>query len=222
MEISYSHRFIFVHVYRVGGQSVSAALRPYSYVPRQYFARVPVLRRLRATQLFKLQEHYYGHIKAKELKAGLPPEIFDSFLKFAFVRNPWEWHVSIYHYVRQRTDHPDHELFTSFRGFEDYFDWRLNRKGVELQSEFILSDSGDLLVDFVGRYETLAQDFATVCSRIGIDGALPHNNRSTHRDFREYYTPETRDLVAEAYKDDIDFLGYEFGQPQPAPPIMSP
>jgi len=74
----------------------------------------------------------------------------------------------------------------------------------------VLSESGDMLVDFVGRYETLAEDFDAVCDRIGIECALPHINRSRHGDFREYYTPETRALVEEVYKADIELFGYRF------------
>jgi hypothetical protein len=65
-------------------------------------------------------------------------------------------------------------------------------------------------VDFVGRFEALERDFATVCRRIGIDPSLPHINRSTHRDFRDYYTPRTKAMVAEAYSADIERFGYEF------------
>jgi hypothetical protein len=211
LELSYTHRFIFIHVYRAGGQSVSAALSPYSTVPRRtLLARVPLARRLAKRQLYSLRGYNHGHIKARELKAALPPEIFETFFKFTFVRNPWDWHVSIYHYIRQRTDHPHHEFYKSLHTFDTYLDWQINTEGVELQSEFVLSESGDMLVDFVGRYETLAEDFEAVCDRIGIESALPHVNRSRHADFRDYYTPETRELVEEVYRADIELFGYRF------------
>ena len=211
MELSYSHRYIFIHVYRAGGNSVRAALSPYSTVPRRtLLARVPLARRMAKSQLYSLRGYNHGHIKARELKAALPPDVFDTFFKFAFVRNPWDWQVSIYHYVRQRTDHPEHSFFRSLRTFSEYLDWRVNVKGAELQSEFVLSESGDMLVDFVGRYETLADDFDAVCDRIGIECALPHINRSTHADFRDYYTAETRALVEQVYRPDIELFGYRF------------
>jgi hypothetical protein len=211
MEISYGHRFIFIHVYRVGGQSISQALAPYSYDPGTRYARVPLLRKLgQSGRIRSLRERNYGHIKAKELKAALPPEVFDRFFKFAFVRNPWEWLVSTYHYVAQRPDNPQHELFRSFGSFEGFLDWRINRNRPDLQTEFVLSDSGELLVDFVGRFESLAEDMGTVCERLAIEATLPHKNRSIHGDFREYYTPETRALVADTYRDDIEFFGYSF------------
>jgi hypothetical protein len=219
VELSYSHRFIFVHVYRVGGQSVGAALRPYCHVPpAPRLARVPFLRKLGPSGLYGLRERNYGHITARELKAELPPEVFDDFFKFAFVRNPWDWQVSIYHYITQRSDHPHHEFFNAFRGFDDYLDWRINRAGPELQSEFVLDDSGEPLVDFVGRYESLANDFAEVCNRVRVECRLPHRNRSAHGDFRQYYTAETEALVREAYGEDIERFGYEFAPQSDARP----
>lgn len=216
MELSYRHRFIFIRVYRAGGESVRAALQPYADLPSPpLITRVPVLRRLDRQSHYALRERRFGHIKAKELREALPADVFGSFFKFAFVRNPWDWHVSIYHYVRQSTGHPDHARFSAFGSFEDYLRWRIDEEGPELQSEFVLSDSGELLVDFVGRHETLNQDFDTVCRRIGIDCSLPHTNRSVHDDFRRYYTPATRALVAEAYRDDIERFGYEFGDSTP-------
>jgi hypothetical protein len=223
MEISFDHRFIFVHVYRTGGQSVSQALRPHAFVPNRHLLRVPLVRKLGRTGLHQLQDYRLGHIKAKQLRDELDPEVFDGFFKFAFVRNPWDWHVSIYHYVRQRTDHPDHEQFKRMSGFEEFLDWRIHSEGAEQQREFVLDDDGELIVDFVGYHSTLARDFATVCRRVGIDATLPHRNESSHADFREYYTPETRALVAEAWRGDIDYFGFAFeDEPDHEPIVRTP
>ena len=200
MELSYSHRFIFIHVYRVAGQSVSRALQPYSVVPR----------RLTQWRLHRLREFNYGHVKASELKTALRPELFDTFFKFSFVRNPWDWQVSVFEYQRQNPDHPHHGFFSTFRTFDDYLEWRVHEEGPELQSEFVMGDSGEPLVDFVGRYERLAEDFGRVCARLGVEASLPHRNRSKHGDFRQYYTPATRALVSDAYRDDIERFGYAF------------
>jgi len=182
-----------------------------------------VVRSFGSDHIGALRDHNYGHVKAKELLAAMPTEEFDSFYKFAFVRNPWDWQVSIYHYVTQCHNHPDHELFVRFGSFERYLEWRLNSRGPELQSEFVLSDAGELLVDFVGHYESLRDDFAAVCARVGAEARfLVHENRSQHRGFRDYYTDETRAIVADAYKDDIDFFGYDFHGSRLLQPMLGP
>lgn len=235
MIISYSRRFIFIHVYKVAGTSITEALSPYVY-DQSRLVYLPVLlgvlkrgivnhRALTKYNFFPLvgikQQLLarVGHAKAKELKDAFPRDVFDGFYKFAFVRNPWDWQVSIYHYSLQRPWSHAIKLFKSFGSFENYLEWRIER-GVELQKEFVLSASGELLVDFIGHYETLHEDFETICNRLGIEYNLPHKNRSTHKDFREYYKPHTKALVAEAFKEDIEFFGYQFDNPQMLPPIL--
>jgi hypothetical protein len=45
---------------------------------------------------------------------------------------------------------------------------------------------------------------------LGLVHDLPHANRSTHRDYRHYYTGETRDIVAARFARDIEAFGYAF------------
>jgi hypothetical protein len=219
MELSYRHQFIFIHVYRAGGQSVSEALRPHADVPMPALSRIPLLRRSFDGRLYEVRAHNYGHIKAKELQARFPQHELDGFFKFAFVRNPWDWHVSVYHYVRQRPKHPNYAFFKAFRDFDEYLDWRVHTMGAELQSEFVCDASGNLLVDFVGHYETLDEDFAAVSRRLGIETTLPHKDGSSHLDFRDYYSTASRELVAEAYREDIERFGYAFDGRAPGPSL---
>lgn len=67
-------------------------------------------------------------------------------------------------------------------------------------------------MDFVGRFERLGEDFATVCARIGAEVSLPESNRgrSRPRDWRAEYDGETRDKVARLYARDIELFGYAF------------
>jgi hypothetical protein len=62
----------------------------------------------------------------------------------------------------------------------------------------------------VGRYETLAADFAQVCDRLKLRVELPHVNQSVHQDYRTYYSEHTRQLVAEHFAADIRLFGYTF------------
>jgi hypothetical protein len=69
-------------------------------------------------------------------------------------------------------------------------------------------------VDYIGKYENLQDDFDEICRQIGINASLTHKNKSKHKDYREYYNDYTRNLIEEAFKEDIEMFGYSFDQPK--------
>jgi len=147
-------------------------------------------------------------VTARELRDLIDPALFEDSFKFAFVRNPWDWQVSLYHYMQQSPRHPQHHLVAG-KTFDEYLQWRI-ASDRQLQKAFVTDESGKLMVDFVGRFETLTDDCARIFERIGISTRLPHRNRSRHGDYRRYYSSETRALVAEHFRDDIEMFDYSF------------
>jgi hypothetical protein len=67
-----------------------------------------------------------------------------------------------------------------------------------------------VILDFIGRYEALHDEFSTVKTRLNLSFELPHVNKSAHKGYREYYSAETRDIVARRFARDIRHFGYEF------------
>jgi hypothetical protein len=205
--LSRAHRFLFLHVYKTGGSSIRDALEPYADHPgRALWQRV----RARLGLPFRTRYAALGaHPRAVEVRAALPAEVFEGYYKFAFVRNPWDWQVSLYHYLLQHPEHPLHSQVSRAGDFEGFLRWRVHGDRW-LQKECLADAGGHLLVNFVGRFENLRADFASVCHRIGVRARLRHLNESTHVDYRSYYTPRTRQLVAEHWREDIQFFGYRF------------
>ncbi len=78
------------------------------------------------------------------------------------------------------------------------------------QLDFLVGGNGDTLVDFVGRYESLADDYAVVKERLRLSNDLPHTNRSSHTGYRNYYTTATQTIVAERFARDIGRFKYAF------------
>jgi hypothetical protein len=134
------------------------------------------------------------------------------------VRNPWDLQVSSFHHIRRERPH----YLQGHGDFESFMRWKLDPArpyqyhidtSIERQSDYVVDLHGNLIVDFVGHYERLQDDFAEACRRIGIGTpALPHRRQATdrERDYRSYYSDETAELVAAHFAADIERFGYRF------------
>jgi len=222
MVLSHANRFIFIHVAKTGGMSVREALQPYSAEPEKFvMRRPPKMVKDRVNPLYKVWETLLLHAKASDAKRELPPEVFKRYFKFAFVRNPWDQLVSMYHFILREPEAPKHDQVKALGSFDAFVDWAVATpepfpKGLpKLQSEMITDAGGNLLVDFVGAYENLEEDFDEITRILGIRAVLPHVNRSAHRDYRDHYNDRTCAVVAEHFRPDIERFAYSFdGSPR--------
>lgn len=217
MLISHSHRFIFFHVAKTGGLSVRSALLPYTEEPDKFkIKRPPAQKAGRPNPFYAVWEALLLHATACDAQKELPEALFKGYYKFAFVRNPWDWQVSMYHFILNEPTHVRHDLVAALGSFDRYLDWVVAtpspypKGATKHQHETLVDSSGCLLVDHIGRYETLAPDFAQICRQLGLTAQLPHLNRSKHRNYQSYYNERSRQMVAEHFATDIHLFGYTF------------
>ena len=189
----------------MAGSSIKSALAPYATGPRKYVGWVR--RQLDRIDLLEIPD-YPPHLKAKEIKEREPAR-WEQYFTFGFVRNPWSWQVSLYTYMLENENHHQHELIHSMNGFEEYIEWRVSEAKL-LQSEFFCDEEGNIIVDAIGRLESIQDDFQAVCDTLGVEATLPHENASSHRDYRELYSEFTRSLVKKHFEEDIRRFGYDF------------
>lgn len=138
------------------------------------------------------------------------PKKFNSYYKFAFVRNPWDWQVSQYFFIKSTKGHFQHWLIKQM-DFDQYVEWRMDRPQ-NGQKYFISDEEDTVIVDFVGRYENLSVDFAKVCKHLNIKTKLPHLNKAsrTVRHYSKMYNNKTRDMIGQKFSRDIEYFGYTF------------
>jgi hypothetical protein len=66
-------------------------------------------------------------------------------------------------------------------------------------------------VDYIMRFENLADDFRAVCTAIGISPpTLPQYNRSSRDHYSKYYDDELRELVGARFAREIERFNYAF------------
>jgi len=137
----------------------------------------------------------------------MPEQVFNDYFKFGFVRNPWDWQVSLYTFTLKLKSHHQHKLIKSMKNFDEYIDWRVH-KDLHLQKDFFY-DKDQLLVDYVGKFETLEDEFVKICNILSIDAKLPHLNASRNaKSYLDYYSNDSINMVSQAFEEDIKLFGY--------------
>lgn len=60
------------------------------------------------------------------------------------------------------------------------------------------------------RFENIEQEWVRIQHKLGVDNELPRENQGVpHQHYSEILTKVQRDRLAELYRQDLDFLGYE-------------
>jgi Sulfotransferase family len=148
---------------------------------------------------------FYNHMPANEVRELLHNEqVWTSYFKFAFDRNPWDRQVSAYHFRYRRRRSPP--------SFADFIH---HDRRARLNNYDIYSLDGEACVNFLGRFENLQEDFRHALSEIGlkINHELPRAKsgiRQNAKHYRDYYDDYTREVVGSWYEREIGLLGYVF------------
>ena len=141
----------------------------------------------------------------------------NDYFKFCFVRNPYDRLYSSYMFLKKGgVNIHDINAFDQYLSFyKDFEDFVINGLTEDLckkiihftpQNYFICDNDGTILVDFVGRFESLEEDFLKLSEKLGVDIKLTHLNSNQKDNY--LYTDEMTRKVRDIYKDDFDLLGY--------------
>jgi hypothetical protein len=205
--ISDRHRCIFVHIPRCAGTSIEDVLWPGSRREEELWMGF-VDQYHNRYQTGGLQ-----HLLARQIRQEVGDERFSSYFKFTVVRNPFDRAVSQFAYMKQRPDLRSFIGMPEDASFPEYVALIRGERHVqwEPQSSFVVDLDGELLVDFIGRFEALDSDMSRVLSRLGLaPDVTPHRNASDRRAYASYYTAECQAQVEDMYREDIDRFGYAF------------
>jgi hypothetical protein len=206
MIVSQRHKFIFVAVPKTGTHAVRRALREHMGPQDLEQVGLFVERRFPIPELAALR---HGHITLQQVRPFLRPDQFESFLKFAFVRNPFDRFVSYCAFMTRA----EGQFEKDPRGVMRHFIESPPRQHILFQPQhsFVTGEDGKLLADQFGRVEQMQESYDAICERIGIPTtALEKVNSSKRSDYRQYYDQPLIDGVAKLYGRDLELFGYEY------------
>jgi hypothetical protein len=224
MIVSHRHKFIFVHLGRTGGRSLTEALARHCG-PRDIVTwtsgKVPG----------QNARGFGRHDSAREIRAKVGERVWNEYFKFTFERNPWEKIVSRYWAYASGSGGKAYKriwqrAFGQPLSFPAWFRmkvWQGRLLGlghIRLPAQFRdYTDRGRIIVDFVGRVENRSAHVELLSERLGIEihDDLCHGSEFHHerKPYTELFDPWMQRIVERVFSRDLALLGYRFGQSAP-------
>ena len=215
MILNHQHRFLFIHVPKAAGTTITRALSPLTTFRDLEIGGTKYGEAIqeRFAARFDLRKHSTG----KVLRNRCPGHIWRRFFVFAFVRDPYARAYSVYRFLQRWKDGPHHEAvaaqgFTEFLASEDVQQGRIE---IARPQVHWLHDGGKPLggVDFVGRVENFAEDFGFVLSVINRTPTAwtaehQHNVSTRAGEWQRHVTAEAQALIETLYAEDFAAWDY--------------
>lgn len=188
--IDFNRRLLFIHIARTGGTSIESAFCGTDWC----YIDLPT-----------------KHLSASQARRHYGEEIWNSFTKFAVVRNPWDrlvsmWATRSWHFTL------DYARPCDMKSFMAQLKPHPNERYQSLHYHDILDEP----LDYVLRFENLQADLSRMLSDRGqAPVALPHVEASRRGHYANHYTPEAAELAGAMFRRDIEHYGYKFETASP-------
>lgn len=227
MILSHKHKFIFIKTEKTAGTSIEIALSkfcgdddiitpispkdeeirkkmgyngPQNYqIPLRQYSRNDYLRAL----YFKKRLTFNNHDSVKHLINYIEKDIWNSYYKFCFERNPWDKALSWYYWCNKKQPRPS------------VTDFIQSKKANKIKGFELYTIDSELAVDKVYKYEDLNKAMQDIAEKIGLPELpeLPNAKggfRKDKRSYKEILNEKDKQKIATVYAREIALLGYRF------------
>jgi len=214
MIVSHKHKFIFLKTRKTAGTSVQIALSGICDIENDIITGSNIKDGIvdesnsAGWNMDKFTTNH-PHPPIQDVKNAVTE--WNDYFKFAFVRNPYEIVVSRYHWDIKGKGNQS----TSVNGFKEWIKGYCTEGGTYWQDEQwrYISIDKNTAVDYIGRYETLNEDFDHICEVLNITTDELGFQKSGYRDkthYSKYYDENSISLVQQYFAKDLSLFGYEF------------
>lgn len=161
-------------------------------------------------------------LKKNEFKLLKEKVNYNNYFKFAFIRNPWDRVMSNWKMFCSSSGRwiKSAQLKALF-GDRDYnkilfpefieIIQTVNNHHWEQQIEYLKDEDDNIIImDVLGRFENLFNDFKKIKMKLNLNGTLGKINVTNHKDYQHYYNLKEIELIEKKYEKDIEEFGYTF------------
>ena len=75
---------------------------------------------------------------------------------------------------------------------------------------YLNANKGQMQLDFLGRFESLNEDYKYIMEKLQLKFELTETNKSKRKDYKEYYNETVRQKISDLYSKDIQIFDYNF------------
>ncbi|WP_019509044.1 sulfotransferase family 2 domain-containing protein [Pleurocapsa sp. PCC 7319] len=214
MIISHSKKFIFVHIQKTAGTAITIYLDKYLNYQDLIIGSTEFGENIQP--FFKKKFRLHKHSYAKRIKSVTGDEVWNNYFSFSLVRNPWDRMVSLYNWCcKGKYKFSICEEAIKAGSFSQFIRGECFQS-LPQQIEYITDNKGNILVDFIGKQESIQEDFDYVCEQLQLPCTdmqkFKHNVRKrSHDNYQSYYNSDKDiDIVKNKFAADIDIFEYKF------------
>ncbi|MGB0430389.1 MAG: sulfotransferase family 2 domain-containing protein [Bacteroidia bacterium] len=229
MIVSHKHKFIFIKVRKTASSSLEIALSKICGDddiispgdPDEEIKRKEIGAKMAQHHKFPLSKHkwwqvlgmffgyprktWYNHMPAQEIKQHIDPDIWNSYYKFCFERNPFDKVLSQYN-ARGAA-----KTYGNVMGYIKAGDV------ARLRGFDMYTIKKNVVVDDIFKFEEMDEAVKIISDKIGLKTPLDlksikakGNRRKDRRHYSEVLTSEERDALEIIFAREIKLLDYQF------------
>ncbi len=159
-----------------------------------------------------------GHKNYRYFQSKYPRYTLKQYYKFTFVRHPYTRISSAYSFlqnggINERDLEFKNKVLSQYSSVNDFVLNYLNKQTIYSythfvpQVDYLINQKGKIDMDFIGKFESIDDDYKTITKKLGIKNTLNHYNK-TKQTKKPTLNEEAKNKIYQLYQSDFKLLDY--------------